>query len=152
MKTIMYLFSFIMLTSMTFKNNVSPTDPIPGVDVKLGCKGACTHTPKHKPNTIIANTVTDENGQFRIADLPYGVYWIKIGYKETGIKGFEKPIIMEGIQLAFAASGSINTTSNRKPTVIVKQEGDVEITLTVTENSIRGTVLNTSRSNIKQRN
>ena len=152
MKTIMYLFSFVMFTSMTFKNNVSPGDPIPGADVKLGCKGGyrCEHKVKHGPPTIIAEGVTDDHGEFRFTDLPLGQYYVKFGIKEKGIKGSEKPILIEGIQLAFAATGSINTTSNRQPTVITKQVGDIEITVTVTGNMVRG-IISTSRANIKNR-
>ena len=140
MKTIMYLFSFVMLTSMTFKNNVSPGDPIPNVDVKLGTKPT---------GGIIATGVTDKNGIVEFKNLAAGTgYYLEFGIKEKGIKGSEKPILIEGIQLAFAATGSINTTSNRQPTVITKQVGDIEITVTVTGNMVRG-IINVSRSNIK---
>lgn len=143
MKTIMYLFSFVMLTSMTFKNNVSTGDPMAGVEVKLGSTS----------RGIIATSVSDRNGMVEFKNVPEGSgYYLeyRFGIREKGIKGSEQPIRIEGMECKFAATGSINTATNRQPTVITKQVGDIEITVTVSGNTIRGSI-STSRSNIKNR-
>ena len=147
MKTIMYLFSFVMLTSMTFKNNVSPGDPVPGMDVKLGRK---------PPGGTIASGVTDRNGVVEFKNLAAGKgYYLEIsdkGFKEKGLKFSDHPIEIEGIECKFAATGTVNPVTNRaqsEPKVIVKTVGDVDITVTVTGNTIRA-IINSSRSNIKQ--
>ncbi len=146
MKTIMYLFSFVMLTSMTFKNNVSPGDPIPGADIKLG----------RKPpggGQIIATGVTDLNGTVEFKNLPEDAgYYLEFGIKENGIKSSTQPIRIEGIECKYAATGTINTATNRaqsEPKVMTKTVGDIEISVTVTGNTIRGSI-NVSRSNIKR--
>ena len=135
MKTIMYLFSFVMLTSMTFKNNVSPGDPIPGMDIKVG----------RKPpggGQIIATGVTDMNGSVEFKNLPEGAgYYLEYGIKENGIKSSTKT---HTVVLGMAC------TSDRmaRPIVITEKWDDVEATITVTGNTIR-TIINTSRGNIK---
>ncbi len=146
MKTIMYLFSFVMLTSMTFKNNVSSGDPIAGVEVKLGSTS----------RGIIATGVSDKNGMVEFKNVPVGTgYAVEFGIsiREKGIKGSEQPIRVEGIESKYP-HGTINTATNREtqsePKVITKKVGDIEITVTVTGNTIRGTI-NVSRSNIKNR-
>ena len=142
MKTIMYLFSFVMLTSMTFKNNVFPCDPIAGVEVKLW----------NTSRGIIATSVSDKNGTVEFKNLPEGSgYYLEFGIKEKGIKGSEQPIRIEGIECKYA-TGTVNTVTNRsqsEPKVMTKTVGDVEVTVTVTGNTIRGTIV-VSRSNIKR--
>ena len=143
MKTIMYLFSFVMLTSMTFKNNVSTGDPMAGVEVKLG----------NTSRGIIATSVSDKNGMVEFKNVPEGSgYYLeyRFGIREKGIKGSEQPIRVEGMECKYAATGSVNTVTNRQPTVITKQVGDIEITVTVSGNTIRGPIT-VSRSNIKNR-
>lgn len=141
MKTIIYLFSFVLLCSMTFKNNVSPSDPLAGVEVKLWSttKG------------MIATSVSDRNGIVEFKNVPEGTgYYLeyRFGIREKGIKGSEQPIRIEGIECKYA-TGTINTVTNRsqsEPKVMTKTVGDVEIT--VTGNMIQG-IISTSRSNIK---
>ena len=145
MKAIIYLFSFVMLTSMTFKNNVSPGDPIAGVEVKLGSTS----------KGIIATSVSDRNGMVEFKNVPEGRgYYMDYGIKEKGIKGSEQPIRIEGLECKYAATGTINTATNRaaqsEPKVMTKTVGDIEVTVTVTGNTIRGSII-TSRSNIKNR-
>ena len=144
MKSIMYLFSFVMLTAMTFKNNVSLGDPMAGVEVKLGSAS----------RGIIATSVSDRNGMVEFKNVPEGAgYYLeyRFGIKEKGIKGSEQPIRIEGLECKYAATGTINTATNRaqsEPKVMTKTVGDIEITVTVTGNTIRGPI-STSRSNIK---
>ena len=146
MKTIMYLFSFVMFTSMTFKNNVSTGDPLAGVEVKLWSTS----------KGMIATSVSDRNGMVEFKNVPEGTgYYLeyRFGIREKGIKGSEQPIRVEGIECKHAATGTINTVTNRsqsEPKVMTKTVGDIEITVTVTGNTIRGPI-NVSRSNIKNR-
>ena len=145
MKTIMYLFSFVLLTSMTFKNNVSTGDPMAGVEVKLGSTS----------RGIIATSVSDRNGMVEFKNVPEGSgYYMDYGIKENGIKSSAQPVRIEGIEFKFAATGTINTATNRaaqsEPKVMTKKVGDIEITVTVTGNMVRGSI-NVSRSNIKNR-
>lgn len=136
MKSIMYLFSFVMLCSMTFKNNVSPGDPVPGMDIKLG----------RKPpggGHIIATGVTDKNGTVEFKNLPEGAgYYLEFGTKEQEIKSSTKS---HTVVLGMAC------TSDRmaRPIVITEKWDDVEATITVTGNTIRATIV-VSRSNIKR--
>ena len=132
-----------MLTSMTFKNNVSTGDPMAGVEVKLGSAS----------RGIIATSVSDKNGMVEFKNVPEGRgYYMDYGIKEKGIKGSEQPIRIEGIECKYAATGTINTATNRaaqsEPKVMTNTVGDIEITVTVTGNTIRGSI-NLSRSNIK---
>ena len=147
MKTIMYLFSFVLLTSMTFKNNVSTGDPMAGVEVKLGSTS----------RGIIATSVSDRNGMVEFKNVPEGSgYYLeyRFGIREKGIKGSEQPIRVEGMECKYAATGTVNTVTNRaaqsEPTVMTKTVGDIEVTVTVTGNTIRGPIT-VSRSNIKNR-
>ena len=146
MKTIMYLFSFVMLTSMTFKNNISTGDPMAGVEVKLGSTS----------RGIIATSVSDKNGMVEFKNVPEGSgYYLeyRFGIREKGIKGSEQPIRVEGIESKYP-TGTVNTVTNRaaqsEPKVMTKTVGDIEVTVTVTGNTIRGSII-TSRSNIKNR-
>ena len=131
----MYLFSFVLLTAMMAKNNVSPGDPIPGADVKVG----------RKPpggGQIIATAVTDNNGTFEFKNLPEGTgYYLEYGIKEQGIKSAVKT---HTVVIGFAC------TSDRmaKPTVVTDKWEDIEVTITGEGNTIRG-IINVSRSNIK---
>jgi hypothetical protein len=144
MKSIMYLFSLVLLSSMTFKNNVSPGDPLAGVEVKLWSTS----------KGIIATSVSDRNGMVEFKNIPEGTgYYLeyRFGIKERGIKGSEQPIRVEGIECKYP-TGTVNTATNRaqsEPKVMTKKVGDIEITVTVTGNTIRGPI-STSRSNIKQ--
>ena len=138
MKTIMCLFSFVMLTSMTFKNNVSPGDPMAGVEVKLW----------NTSKGIIATGVTDKNGMVEFKNLsPLAVgqsYEVEFGIREKGIKASE----LSKVKVNEADLAS-RRTANSTPKVITQKVGDIEMTVTVTGNSIRGSI-NVSRSNIKQ--
>jgi Prealbumin-like fold domain len=135
MKSIMYLFSFVMLCSMAFKNDFAPGDPVPGADIKLG----------RKPpggGQIIATGVTDKNGTVEFKNLPEGAgYYLEFGIREKGIKNSTKG---HTVVLGMAC------TSDRmaRPIVITEKWDDVEATITVTGNTIR-TIINTSRDNIK---
>ena len=154
MKAIMYFFSFVLLTAMTFKSNVSPGDPIGGKDIKLGRK---------PPGGIIASGVTDNNGTVEFKNLSAGTgYYVEYGIKEQGIKASDpvpntisKVKVNEAdlarqraaattppvqIQLTqFAATGTINTATNRQavPQVITQKSGDNQITVTCQDSWIR---------------
>ena len=135
MKAIIYLFSFIMLTSMTITNNIIPGDPIPNVDVKLGRK---------PPGGIIATGVTDNNGSVEFKNLDAGTgYYLEYGIKEKGIKS--------SVKTHTVVIGMACTSGDRvaAPTTITEKWDDIEATITVTGNTIRGTI-NKSRSNIKR--
>ncbi len=134
MKTIMYLFSFVMLTSMTIENNITPSDPIPGVDVKLG----------RKPRgATIATGVTDNNGIVEFKNLEAGTdYYLEYGIRENGIKSSIK---MHTVVIGIACTSGDRMAT---PAVITEKWDDIEATITVTGNTIR-TCINTSRGNIK---
>ena len=135
MKAIIYLFSFIMLTSMTITNNIIPGDPIPGCDVKLGRK---------PPGGIIATGVTDKNGIVEFKNLDAGTgYYLEFGIKEKGIKSSVKTHTVV-IGMACTSGDRVAT-----PTVITEKWDDIEATITITGNTIRGSI-NKSRSNIKR--
>jgi hypothetical protein len=148
MKSIMYLFSFIMLSSMTFKNNVTPGDGIPGMDVKVG----------HKPpggGQIIATGVTDKNGTFEFKNLPPlsegQNYYVEFGIKEQGIKASSPFIKIDGQEEPKRKKNAdINQQTQPVPQIITQKLGDVEVTVTIIGNTIRGSI-NVSRSNIKNR-
>ena len=137
MKTIMYLFSFVMFTSMTFKNNVLTGDPMAGVEVKLW----------NTSKGIIATSVSDRNGRVEFNNLsPLAVgqsYEVEFGIREKGIKASE----LSKVKINEADLARMRTASST-PKVITQKVGDIEMTVTVTGNSIRGTI-STSRSNIK---
>ena len=128
-----------MLTTMTFKNNISTGDPMAGVEVKLGSTS----------RGIIATGITDRNGMVEFKNIPEGRgYYMDYGIKEQGIKSSALPIRIEGIESkAFVASG--NRLESPQHSAITKKAGDVEITVTVIGNMVRG-IINVSRSNIKQ--
>ena len=135
MKAIIYLFSFIMLTSMTITNNIIPGDPIPGCDVKLGRK---------PPGGIIATGVTDKNGIVEFKNLDAGTgYYLEFGIKEQGIKS--------SVKTHTVVIGMACTSGDRMatPTTITEKWDDIEATITITGNTIRGSI-NKSRSNIKR--
>ena len=140
----MYLFSFVLLTAMTFRNNVLLGDPVSGVEVKLG---------KNPPCSTIATGVTDKNGtvEFKnLAPLTAGQsYEVEYGIKEQGIKAPE-PQKVKITEQDLARQ----RTANSAPKVITQKVGDNEITVTCQDNWIRVKVvngtINVSRSNIKQ--
>ena len=138
MKTIMCLFSFVMLTSMTFKNNVSTGEPMAGVEVKLS----------NTSRGIIATGITDRNGMVEFKNLPPLTvgqsYEVDFGIREKGIKANE----LSKVKVNEADLAS-RRTANSTPKVITQKVGDIEMTVTVTGNSIRG-IISTTRSNIKQ--
>ena len=135
MKAIIYLFSFIMLTSMTITNNIIPGDPIPNVDVKLG----------RKPRgATIATGITDNNGSVEFKNLDAGTgYYLEYGIKEQGIKS--------SVKTHTVVIGMACTSGDRMatPTTITEKWDDIEATITVTGNTIRATIV-LSRSNIKR--
>ena len=135
MKAIIYLLSFILLCSMTIENNIIPSDPIPGVDVKLG----------RKPRGgIIATGVTDNNGSVDFKNLDAGTgYYLEYLIREKGIKS--------SVKTHTVVIGMACTSGDRMatPSVITEKWDDIEATITVTGNTIRGSI-NKSRSNIKR--
>ncbi len=148
MKAIIYLFSFVMLTAMTFKRNVSPGDPIPGADVKVG----------RKPpggGQIIATGVTDNNGivEFKdVAPLTVGErYYVEFGIKEHGIKA-------AATIYTTADFSNFNATESAKAMVITEKKGDYTVTMELRKVKVneadlakqRGSIV-VSRSNIKIR-
>jgi 5-hydroxyisourate hydrolase-like protein (transthyretin family) len=146
MKAIIYLLSFVLLTAMTFKNNVLQGDPIAGCDVKVG------HIP---PNggQIIATGVTNNNGTVEFKDLaPLAAgerYYVEFGIKERGIKAAT-------IAYKSADFSNFTTSESDKPMLITEKHGDYETTVEVQKVKVneadlarqRGPI-STSRSNIK---
>jgi hypothetical protein len=153
MKSIMYLFSFIVLSSMTFKNNVSPGDPIGGKDIKVG----------HKPpggGQIFASGVTDANGNIEFKNIPESTsYYVEIGKVKVNEADLAKqrtatasddklkqPIASDDkLKTAitsepFTIYGIVGTTgagANRAPQIITKIVGKVKVTITYQGTSIR---------------
>ena len=123
MKAIIYLFSFVLLTAMTFKNDRTPGDGIPGADIKVG----------RKPpggGQIIATGVTDKNGKVEFKNLAAGTgYYLEFGIKEHGIKS---PMKTHTVVLAFAC------TSDRtaKPSTMTEKWNGSEATITVSGNTM----------------
>jgi 5-hydroxyisourate hydrolase-like protein (transthyretin family) len=146
MKAIIYLFSLVLLTAMTFKSTISSGDPLAGCKVKVG------HIP---PNggQIIATGVTDNNGTVEFKDLaPLAAgerYYVEFGIKEKGIKA---------ATMVYKSADFSNVTTNEsaKPTVITEKHGDYETMIEVSKVKVneadlarqRGPI-NVSRSNIK---
>jgi hypothetical protein len=161
MKALIYLFSFVMLTSMTFNSNVSPGDPIGGKDIKVG----------HKPpggGEIFATGVTDANGNIEFKNIPEGTsYYVEVGKvkvneadlakqraaipsddklkKPVAIASDDKlknvvattsePFTIDGI-VGTTAAGA-NRQANAAPQVITKIVGKVKATVTYQGTSIR---------------
>jgi 5-hydroxyisourate hydrolase-like protein (transthyretin family) len=146
MKALIYLFSFVLLTSMTFSSNVLSGEPIAGCDVKVG------HIP---PNggQIIATGVTNNNGTVEFKDLsPLSAgerYYVEFGIKERGIK-------TATIAYKSADFSNFTTSESAKPMVITEKHGDYETLIEVSKVKVneadlakqRGPI-NVSRSNIK---
>jgi hypothetical protein len=146
MKILIYLFSFVMLTAMTFNSYVLPGEPIGGADIKLG---------RNPPGggQIIATGVTANNGtvEFKnVAPLATGErYYVEYGIKEQGIKAAT-------IIYTTADFSNFNANENAKPMVITEKHGDTEVIIELSKVKVneadlarqRGSI-NVSRSNIK---
>lgn len=112
------------------------TDPIPGVDVKLGRK---------PPGAIIASGVTDAKGQFEFKNLAEGTgYYLEYAIKEQGVKSAVKT---RTVVMAFACTSGPDKSAT--PKVMTEKWDGYESTITVSGNTIRGSI-NISRSNIKR--
>jgi hypothetical protein len=136
MKAIIYLFSFVLLTSMTFSNEVIPGDPIPGADVKVG----------RKPpggGQIIVTGVTDNNGtvEFKdVAPLAAGErYYVEFGIKEKGIKATT-------IVLTTKDFSNANAAESTKAMVITEKQGDYEIQIELSKVKVNEADLARQRS------
>jgi hypothetical protein len=124
MKAFIYLFSFVLLTAMTFNNNVSPTDPIPGVEVKLGRKLS-------SGGQIIATGLTDNNGTVEFKNLAEGKgYYVDFGIKEKGIKSAIKT---HTVVIGFACTSG----KMANPSTMTEKWENSETAVTVLGNTIR---------------
>lgn len=154
MKIFIALFSLIIYSTVTFAG-----EPVPGCDVKLGCKppSAC----KHK-----SGVKTDASGEFIFKNLTSGNYnhYLDFGFKQTGLKGSApNSVQVDNIKLLSCTTGK--TKAAPVPivdrfTINTVEYGQVNLTITYDCNSIkgklekadpnqRGTPVNKCRSNIK---
>ncbi|MEO6191219.1 MAG: hypothetical protein ABIO44_13590 [Saprospiraceae bacterium] len=148
MKKLFFLTAFIVLTyGIGYSLEFTPSDPIPGVDVKLG---------KRPPprGEIIAYGKTNQMGTYEFKNLKAGTYFVEFGIRENGIKSASLPIRIEGLQLAGRATqpaigSAVNPTATRQvkkdPIVITKkvnsaEYGEVELAVTYQDNWIRMTI------------
>ena len=144
----------IFISSLAFAG-----DPIPGADMKVGCKppSSC----KHK-----SSVKTDANGEFEIKNLTAGnySYYLEFGYKQTSLKGSATAYVqIENINLLKCTASKTKAA----PAPIVDrfnintvEYGQVNLTITYDCNSIKGKLekadpnqrgsVVTSRSNIKR--
>jgi len=154
MKTIIALFSLIIYSTVTFAGG-----PIPGADVKVGCKppSAC----KHK-----SSVKTDANGEFVFENLAAGNYtnYLDFAFKQTGIKG-SAPANVQVYNIKLLSCTTGKTKAAPAPivdrfSINTVEYGQVNLTITYDCNSIkgklekadpnqRGVPVNKSRSNIK---
>ena len=98
MKSLFFLFSFAIITSMTFKNNVSPTNaihdrttPIPNVEFDIQFIGTTTGTPTLLVNGTQVASSTSPNYWSAYVDGPsnFGIFDFKSNqcYTLKGIGG-----------------------------------------------------------------
>ena len=126
MKSLIYLFSFVLLTAMTSKNERTSGDPVSGVSIKISCKPAiCTEL----------SGVTDAKGNVEFKGVTIGKYKL-LEIRNQRIAGSE-PISFDPMVLEFPATGTVNTATNRAKLGPVHQEisakkNGVAITITVT--------------------
>jgi hypothetical protein len=162
MKNFLIILIAFYSVSISFAQERIPSDPIPGVDVKLG----------RKPpggGQIIASGKTNEKGEFDFKNLAPGIYYVEFAIKEKGIKNATQAVISEDIMLS-TSSTAVNPTATRDAVIagnpqtqqkskedpnLVKtkkimtdQYGEVELVVTYQGDMIRGSI-NVSRSNIK---
>ena len=171
MKTIIALFSLIIYSTITFAS-----DPIPGLDVKVGRKPP-------GEGQIIENIITDKYGSFEIKNLTAGKYsyYLDFAFKQTGTRGFAPPgpgfappgsgmityalVQVDNIKLLSCTKGK--TKAAPAPivdrfSINISDYGQVNLTIIYDCNSIKGSLemfdpnqrslpfyTNTSRSNIK---
>lgn len=154
MKTIIALFSLIIYSTVTFAG-----DPIPGADIKGGCRPPSTC--KHK-----SSVKTDANGEFKFENLTSGnyTYYLDFAFKQTGLKGSSPTFVqVDNIKLLSCITGK--TKAAPVPivdrfTINTVEYGQVNLMITYDCNTIkgklekadpnqRGTPVNQSRSNIK---
>lgn len=135
MKTILTLIFISIATIITAQSTKTMTDPIPGADVKVGCKppSACDPRP---------HAISDATGSVEFKDLdPSVTYYFEYGIKENGIKS----------QVTTYKSKDIKIDTRAKdfqPTTIEEIQGAYKLIITISASPNKGNV-NTSRSNIK---
>lgn len=154
MKTIIALFSLIIYSTITFAG-----EPIPGADIKKGCKPPSTC--KHK-----SSVKTDANGEFIFDNLTAGNYtnYLDFAFKQTGLKG-STPAFVQVDNIKLLSCTASKTKAAPAPivdkfSINTVEYGQVNLTITYDCNSIkgklekadpnqRGVPVNQSRSNIK---
>jgi hypothetical protein len=161
MKTILLFLAVGIVSSMMLFRDVTPGEPIPGVDIKLGRK-----PPGGK---ALATAVTDTSGYFEFNNLAAGNgYYLEFGLAALGIDTGGTAAVIEGIAIQVSSSTapeakqkaeyaklkdtriahkdkmqSANKYSDKGRTTtasITKIFGNVEAIITVDRNSIRGTL------------
>ncbi|MCK6692627.1 MAG: hypothetical protein L6Q97_11050 [Thermoanaerobaculia bacterium] len=165
MKTIFLFLAIGIVSSMMLLKDVTPGDPIPGCDVKVG----------RKPpgGNALATTVTDTSGYFEFNNLEAGNgYYVEFDLAALGLDTSSIPAVIEGIGILVSSprateakqkdtygkqkaedakqkgkGGGSNTIiqDDRKDggattASITRIFGNVEATVTVDSNSIRGTL------------
>ena len=149
MRRTLVVLAALLVGGAALAQDRAPGDPIPGVSVKLG----------RKPpggGTIVAEGKTDAQGSIRFADLPKGQYLVKISVNGQSWD-VEADDAGKAIELAGPATAPDGRAAQAAPvatkkfakavggnTAAVEVGADwLKVTL------VRGTPVNTSRSNIK---
>ena len=169
MKTILLFLAIGIVSSVMLLKDVTPGEPIPGADVKVG----------RKPpgGNALATTVTDTSGNFEFNNLEAGNgYYVEFDLASLGLDTSGIPAVIEGIGILVSnptateakqkdtygkqkaadakqkggkGGGNPNNTTiqgDRKKdggattASITRIFGNVEATVTVDSNSIRGTL------------
>ncbi|MBK8425669.1 MAG: hypothetical protein IPL27_06645 [Lewinellaceae bacterium] len=97
MKTILLFLAIGVVSSMMLLKDVTPGDPIPGCDVKVG--------KKPPGGNALATTVTDTSGYFEFNNLEAGNgYYVEFGLATLGIDSSGVPTVIEGIGIQVSSA------------------------------------------------